>query len=363
MIRLFLTGGGSILEGPYSNRQCEEYNVIKNVWSAIPPMVMGHGTCHTEALNFRGLIVVISGNDEQAIGTVEAYNPFLKSWHQMSALPERLAYMGAAAVDEVLFATGGLDKETGEISDAFFSLNLQSREWVSHEFRLPSARYGHTACCAWGNLWLCGGQLGTLPATAFQPLYTNTVEIYDPKSHSFMMGPPMLQLRMWFKALVINNELYIIGGDVKQTGNSITPSIEKLSTPGGAFEYVAVFPSNRRLFSVTAVGSKIFVFGGRDENFAPIDKWDLFDTETKSWASASPSASSQPPDTINGEGKVDCESTKAKIASNERISCATSNGGDGGDIWWQCVKGRDNMSPRNSFSGGQAVAYPPLGWG
>jgi hypothetical protein len=41
------------------------------MWSAIPPMVMGHGTCHTEALNFRGLIVVISGNDEQF--TVDDY--------------------------------------------------------------------------------------------------------------------------------------------------------------------------------------------------------------------------------------------------------------------------------------------------
>ena len=79
--------------------------------------------------------------------------------------------------------------------------------------------------------------------------------------------------------VVVEDELYAVGGD--GYGNNL--SIEKLSKASGAWQVVAEIDENRWVCSAAAVGSKIYVFGGRGHE----STWNAFDVTTEQWASAS----------------------------------------------------------------------------
>ena len=77
--------------------------------------------------------------------------------------------------------------------------------------------------------------------------------------------------------MVVEDELYAVGGIY---GNYL--SIEKLSKVSGTWQVVADIAEVRYGCGAAAVGSKIYVFGGRGKS-----TWNAFDVATQQWASVS----------------------------------------------------------------------------
>ena len=92
----------------------------------------------------------------------------------------------------------------------------------------------------------------------------------------------MIKERFTFNLVVVEDELYAVGGDGY---DSTSISIEKLDKELGVWRVVAEIGECRTCCGAAAVGSKIFVFGGNDEVHR--STWNAFDVITEQWASAS----------------------------------------------------------------------------
>ena len=324
--KLFLVGGGNIEEGLDSYRRTDRYDMSTDTWLSCKSMSKRRGTFKTEAIEFAGLIVVISGDDHTACGTVEAYNPLSNEWFDIASLPRRLMLVGSSATNKTLYVTGGLDKDTGESSDKCYSYNINASEWKCEEKRLLKSRYGHGQCSIHNKVYIAGGQLPDLEG------YTNSVEVFDPFLNTWTPGPSMLNRRIWLRLLNIKNELYAVGGDVDEMGSTMMPSIEKLDTKLNKWVHVTEFTILRRVFSVTSVDNEIYIFGGRDGDYATLTDWDKFNVEKQEW-----------------------ESTKGEFSDDDIMMMNMKSDNFVIDINKANIRKRE--IPREKFYGGQAVAF------
>jgi hypothetical protein len=189
-----------------------------------------------------------------------------------------------------------------------------------------------------GCLWIAGGQ--------YDDAVSSSVEVYDIASNSWLPCTPMYSQRMWFRLLVIENNLYAVGGDVDDRGTSIRPSIERFNKTMRRWEYVASFPMLRRVYSATAVGTEIYVFGGRDVNFATLQDWDKYNLKTRKWDSD-----------LAREHKENNEFSTNNVFDNFYKSkhMEKKNNEKSED-----VASTKRLIPRSKFYGGQAISVPAV---
>ena len=283
--RIVLIGGGNIDDGHDSYKRSDHLDVATGEWSVCTSMTSRRGTFKTEAVALGGLVVVVSGDDDDAVGTLEAYDPLSDSWEDLPPLPQRLMLVAAASEGKKLYITGGIDKATGQYSDNVYCLDksgAKAEQWTTLTSKLLSPRVGHASASINGSLWIAGGQFADSDSSSSS---ASSVEVYDIKSQKWVRGPSMSAERIWFRLLVIQDTLYAIGGDVDCKGSSLTPTIERLNMVQNVWEKVADFAKVRRVFSTSSVGSKIYIFGGRDINYGTLQDWDCYDVNTKKWES------------------------------------------------------------------------------
>ena len=88
--QLALVGGGSILQGQESYMRVDVLHMKTHSWERRCSMKRSHGTFKTEALSWRGGLVSVSGDKQEAIGTVEMYDPTSDTWRFLPTLPLEL---------------------------------------------------------------------------------------------------------------------------------------------------------------------------------------------------------------------------------------------------------------------------------
>ena len=97
--------------------------------------------------------------------------------------------------------------------------------------KLPTPRffaYGHAAPVIDGKIYLIGG------ATAGKKpnlIPSKKVEIYDPASNTWQLGPDLPQSAMYGVVLAAGNELYVIGGQSENLESSVVDKVWKLAAP------------------------------------------------------------------------------------------------------------------------------------
>lgn len=328
--RIVLIGGGNIDEGHDSYKRSDHLDIATGEWSQCTSMTNRRGTFKTEAVALGNLVVVVSGDDEEAVGTLEAYDPLTDKWEDLPPLPHRLMLVAAASEGKKLYISGGIDKATGQYSDSVFCLDMsgtKGEKWTTLESKLLSPRIGHASASINGALWIAGGQFADSDTSSSS---ASSVEVYDLKAKIWTTGPSMTVERIWFRLLVIGDALYAIGGDVDSKGTSLTPTIERLNIRQNIWEKVADFTKVRRVFSASSVGSKIYIFGGRDVNYGTLQDWDCFDVDSKQW-----------------ESVCYCGMTDKEKINNENKKSPNS------------IRSPESRQiPRLKFYGGQSVALP-----
>ena len=105
--------------------------------------------------------------------------------------------------------------------------------------------------------------------------------MFDPAVGRFESAPSMVKVRYDFNLLVVEDELYAVGGTYPLL------SIEKMDRLTGRWEVVSELKwVNRNGCGATCLGSKIFVLGGYGTGTENRTSWDSFDVSTRQWASA-----------------------------------------------------------------------------
>ena len=363
MKRIILVGGGSMDEGQESYKRSDHLDVATGAWTPCAPMQKKRGTFKTEAVAVGNYAVAVSGDDEAAVGTLEAYMPLTDAWVDLPPLPEKLMLVAAAAVGHTLYIIGGIDKATGLYTGAVHVLHMGHGHgpgggatwgtWSVLPARLLKPRVGHASTSLNGQLWVAGGQFSGADAEVGSPEYVTSrhVEYYDAAAQRWQVGPPMTAERIWFRLLVVRGALYAVGGDVDGTGKSLIPTIERLDAVSNRWEKVGEFREVRRVFSTSAVDTKIYVFGGRDVNYGTLQDWDCFDCVTCEWESARyEGVASGPSSAATARSPSDDEKKKA----DKLRSCDSAD-----SLMTLLARAPEaRLIPRSKFYGGQAISLP-----
>ncbi len=349
MKRIILIGGGSMDGGQESYKRSDHLDVATGAWTPCSPMRKKRGTFKTEAVAVGNYAVAVSGDDEAAVGTLEAYNSLTDAWTDLPPLPEKMMLVAAAAVAHTLYIIGGIDKATGLYTGVVYVLQMGNAvpgawgPWTVLPARLLKPRVGHASASLHGQLWVAGGQFSGADAEVGSAEYVTSrhVERYDAATQQWQAGPPMTAERIWFRLLVVRGALYAVGGDVDGTGKSLVPTIERLDLEHNRWEKVGEFREVRRVFSTSAVNDKIYVFGGRDVNYGTLQDWDCFDCATCEWESVryEGGARGRSDDEKKAVGLRACDSADSLVSLLARAPEA-------------------RLIPRSKFYGGQAISLP-----
>ncbi|CAK8685797.1 unnamed protein product [Clavelina lepadiformis] len=129
-------------------------------------------------------------------------------------------------------------------------------------------RSSHALVSARGLLYALGGWDDDDNAT-------NTAECYDPRNGKWEYIPPMKTCRYELTAVVLNDEIYAIGG---HDGSNYVSSVEKYNLDTKTWIDVPSMNEKRNGGSACVVDGVIWVFGGYD-----CKTIDFFDPTANKW--------------------------------------------------------------------------------
>jgi Kelch motif len=268
-------------------------NMKNGVWKRCADTRRDRG--YFAAIWFRGEIFAIGTYSVIAAGTVEKYNPFANCWSPGPSLPLKLRSACAAVLGDKLYVLGGHDAFSENYSDTVFIYDdgVQTPKsdavyscdgntegyWILSGTRLLRARSRHAAVGFEGRIWIAGGCFEN------NTVVTKSVEIFDPTIGKWMKGPSLTTRRDFSNLLVVLGRLYAVGGDVDDEGLQAIRTIEVFDKCMNSWRIITAFKDERRGFSTSSIGSKIYIFGGSSDEHYELNTWDAYDVTDGQWDS------------------------------------------------------------------------------
>ena len=116
--------------------------------------------------------------------------------------------------------------------------------------------------------------------------FLGTIEVYEPRINRWTKKPDMPNLRRVSSMVVIDDKIYLIGGNAVQAGGAAVgervASIEVYEPVIKRWRLIPTAPTLQLPFSVAAVNGKIYVFGGDTEDWELSPDVEVFDTGFRS---------------------------------------------------------------------------------
>jgi len=270
-----------------------------------------------EAVLLRDHVYAIGTYNMTAAGTVERLSLSDNRWETCAPLPAKLRSVAASAVGDKIFVTGGMDVTTMTPSAAVHvfdpSVSAGGADgggdvgaWVAAPQSMIIPRYRHASVVFQNKLWAVGGIIKNSYA---MEEYTSTTECLDLAKNEWAPGPSLVARRaIDVSPLVVNNTLYIVGGDMKGVVHHSNAcdkqsadwgTIERFDPEVQQFVTVTRFRVQRRGFSAAAQGDKIYIFGGRDGD-VDLTSWDVFDVVVGKWRATDVQGGTMPMDSLWG---------------------------------------------------------------
>jgi N-acetylneuraminic acid mutarotase len=225
--KLYLMGG---LSGG-SEGKVQIYDPVLNQWTRGADMPFAAGSSASALIN--GEIYVAGGiTSTGTTDQVAKYNPVTDTWTPLAPMPQGRNHT-AAATDGTLFYVFGGRTGFNVVANGFDTVEIydpSANTWTSTESGsplapLPQARGGMGKAIFYnGEFYVLGGEtLDGSGATA--PNVYNRLDIYDPASNTWRLGPVMATARHGIFPLLQAGRIYIAGGGV-QAGGSQSATLE-----------------------------------------------------------------------------------------------------------------------------------------
>ena len=194
----------------------------------------------------------------------------------------------AVVVGHKLYSFGGFysyQNNRGQIEVHIF--NTVSLRWIKltpetngrgqSPFEVPSGRYGHTAVLMEYSIYIWGGYP-----------YCDVLYSFDVDNHRWSkpnVSGTVPKPRAYHSACALGKVMYVYGGNTQVT--QCTNDLHKLETTTMVWSLINTRGSPPHVSSShsnTIIGTKMFVFGGRGNNYEPVSNIiRVFDTETNCW--------------------------------------------------------------------------------
>ncbi len=198
-------------------------------------------------------------------------------WQALPGLPTARYGLGATALDNKLYAIGGMAESGPSAAVEIFDLN--SQQWtVGSGKPTPVSEIG--AAVVRGRIFVPGGRLSSGEVS-------RALEIYDPASNTWSQGAAMPVGLSAYALAAYEGRLYLFGG---WDGKAFTDRAYAYDLEADRWEELPAMPNRRGYASAAVAGRKIYLMGGFDGEQAlstnQIFEPDLVDTPEKAWGTA-----------------------------------------------------------------------------
>lgn len=228
---------------------------------------------------------------------------------QYADLPRGVTSFGAASIGDWLYVYGGHfgrphHYSNTSQSDELSRLNLRKpSKW---EVIAKGPRLQGLAMVSYGGkLYRIGGFTAHNEEGADHDLRSVADFVrFDPQTKQWESLPPLPEPRSSHEAIVIRDELYVVGGwqlGGKEQQWHETAWVADLSQENIAWKQIPKPPFQRRAISLGHLGGKLYVIGGMQQEGGPTTRVDVFDRVGEEW-SRGPSLIDPKKDEERGEG-------------------------------------------------------------
>ncbi len=211
---------------------------------------------------------------------------------------QKRAYHNGATLNGIGYVSAGWYNETNVgVQATLWAYDPVANAW-SQKATAPQTTLGAPLVGAAGKLYRLGG-VDTFGSNS-QSYWRNTNYVYDPVANTWSTAAALPDVgRAHACADVLNDKIYLFGGS---TYNGYLNTLSVYSPTSNAWTALATGPSGRGNASLTALGGKLYLFGGHSSVTAsgssgdrawPVnasglsDLW-VYDPVANSWASLAP---------------------------------------------------------------------------
>lgn len=205
--KMYVVGGRTYSPATYF-ATLEIYDPATDTWATGTPM----STPRTDACGavVNGKIYVIAGaNTSGALSSVESYDPATDTWSACSPIPVAMDSACAVTVDGKIYVIGGRVSGTVPYLDTVYCYDPATDTWTLKSGKMPTGRFHAGATELFGSIVVAGGTQDN-NGTANTSL--KTVEIYDPKTDSWVSDNDMLKPRDRFGLVTVGMNAYACSG-------------------------------------------------------------------------------------------------------------------------------------------------------
>jgi N-acetylneuraminic acid mutarotase len=239
-----------------------EYEPLTDTWTTKTPMPTARFAHSTSVVD--GKIYAIGGVRaayNSPLSIVEEYDPVTDSWTTKALMPTTRFGHATSVVDGKIYAIGGGGSSAlwGSFRHAVEAYDPITDTW-SRKADMPTARIFFSTSVVDGKIYAIGGALVTKAGLS-------TVEVYDPSTDTWTTKTPMPTARHAHASAVVDGKIYVIGGGPEgghlHAGPDGLSVVEVYDPAMDTWTTIADMPEPRGLLSASAVGGKIYAFGGK----------------------------------------------------------------------------------------------------
>jgi N-acetylneuraminic acid mutarotase len=230
-------------------------NVTGNVVSKAPSLPIGATGMAAAPAN--GLVYAMGGSNGgmKYFNNLGAYDPSVNAWSKKAPMPTARAYLAAcsAGTYSLLYAIGG--SNSNGVLGTVEVYNLQANTWSAISgLNVPRSRLAAVIDPATGKIYAIGGLTSTNFISA-----VGTMEVYNPSSQTWQAGPPMPTPRSGLAAVLLNGQIYAIGGE---NASAVLNTVEVYDISTNTWSELPALLVARYGLAAVAANGKIYAIDG-----------------------------------------------------------------------------------------------------
>jgi adhesin/invasin len=228
------------------------------------------------AAAMNGLVYAVGGMDFDDMATVEAFDPATNTWSARAPLPSPRSELAVAVVNNVLYAIGGMHNRS--VVGTVEAYDPVTDSWTPRA-PMPTPRADFGVSVVNGIIYTIGGASATSRSVG-------TVEAYDPATDTWTTKAPMPTPRLLLGAAEAGGIIYAIGGSSDAAFWMAT--VEAYDPASDTWTPRAPLPTPRFGLGVAAIAGRVYALGG----YTPLDNYanltpilEAYDPATNRWTS------------------------------------------------------------------------------
>jgi N-acetylneuraminic acid mutarotase len=266
------------------------------------PAALQPGRMEAQGLAHQGQLYVIGGYTSWSPDPLcttshsMALDVAAGAWRQLAPLPDRWTHAGAVADGDNLYFAGGRANDAGctieTSTDTVWRYHIPTDTWHDDLPPLPEARSSGGFVKVGRTLHFFGGVSSGHPggyAAYFHEEADHWALSLD--GGTWQSRAPLPQPRSHLAAVVLNGQIYAIGGQLHEGSLADTlTSVHRYDPATDAWTAVAPLPAplSHMTASTLAIGGRIIVLGGERAHGSPVADVLAFDPATNTWSTLTP---------------------------------------------------------------------------